>query len=243
MEGITKAEFADAVSTAIRSVRHFYREVDRLVSHLKEALLDGESPLVVVRGSKAEEPSGKRKGGVVVPDEFALLMGPLRDDEMAGDVGDEDDEVGEEDDVIEAAQERTARRMLDPEQPFLALRLSLATPNPIAGFEPALQYAVLGEWEVSGAKPSDEVPIRAYMLRRIPVSLGKVIDDSRRVATAAIADIKGRRGADRRISFKILGGVQTVPLYDLDDPKALDELAVKMKDHWRAVTANLEERA
>jgi hypothetical protein len=74
------------------------------------------------------------------------------------------------------------------------------------------------------------------MLRRIPVMLGKVTDDSKRVVTAArVGKSKAAKG-DRRISCRILGGIHTVALYDLDDPKSLDELAVKMKDHWHKVT-------
>jgi len=119
----------------------------------------------------------------------------------------------------------------------LALRLSLSTPQSVTGFEPALQYAVLGDWWISGTKPPDSFVVKRYMLRRIPVMLGKVTDDSKRVVTAARVAGKGKSAkGDRRISCLILGGIHTVALYDLEDPKALDELAVRMKEHWHNLT-------
>jgi len=49
-------------------------------------------------------------------------------------------------------------------QPLLALRLSLATTRPVPGFEPSLQYSVLGVVSQDGIEPST---------RRLRVHSGK----------------------------------------------------------------------
>jgi len=243
MEGISRTEFAEAVGAAIASVRHFYREVDRLVAGLREHLREEPDPLKVVRGSTGKGSSAKQHGRVVLRDEYSILFEPEPDTEesLVADGGDENDDEDDENDDVEDAENTSKRRStpveLDPDQPLLALRLGLSTPNALPGFEPSLQYAVLGDWWVSGEKPPDSFPVKRYMLRRIPVALGKVTDDSKRVPTAARISGKGKaKRGDRRISCRILGGLQTVALYDLDDPKALDELAVTLKKHWQTVT-------
>lgn len=241
MEGISRTEFADAVGAAIGSVRHFYREVDRLVAGLKEALREEPDPLKVVRGSTGKGSSAKQQGRVVLRDEYSILFEPEAEEPLVADGGDEEDDEDEENDDPEETEGTTKRRSapaeLDPDQPLLALRLTLSTPHSLPGFEPALQYAVLGDWWISGTKPPDSFLVKRYMLRRIPVMLGKVTDDSKRVVTAARVAGKGKSAkGDRRISCRILGGIHTVALYDLDDPKALDELAVRMKEYWHNVT-------
>ena len=237
MEGLSRTEFADAVGAAIASVRHFYREVDRLVSGIKEALREEPDPLKVVRGSTGKGSAAKQQGRVVLREEYSILFEPETDDEpLVADGGDEDDEEDEEEgDVRATSKRKSAPAEMDPDQPLLALRLSLSTSHSLPGFEPSLQYAVLGDWLIGGAKPADSFTVKRYMLRRIPVALGKVTDPSKRVNTTARVG-KGKGSGDRRISCRVLGGIHTVALYDLDDPKALDELVSKMKDHWQKVT-------
>ena len=236
MEGISREQFAESVAAAIGSVRHFYREVDRLVAALKEALLDGDPELKVVRGSAGKGSSSKQHGRVVLRDEFSLLFQPHveDDDEFNTESGDDEDDSEEDEGADEEPKRKSRPAELDPEQPLLALRVSLSTAQPVQGFEPSLQYAVLGDWQVSGVKPSETFALKRYMLRRIPMALGKVTDPERRVETQARAAGRRKGKGDGRISFRILGGIQTVALYDLDEPQASDDLAVRMKGHWQA---------
>lgn len=240
MEDISRSEFAEAVGAAIASVRHFYREVDRLVLTLREALLEEPDSLGVVRGSTGKGTNVKQQGRLVLRDEYAILF------EGASDLGDEDDEdddadAEEADDAADnpsGSRKRSTPAELNADQPLLALRLSLATHRHLQTFEPSLQYAVLGDWGLglAGAKPAESFLLKRNMLRRITWILEKG-DNSKRMLTAAQVIGKGKRvkGGDRTLSCRILGGVQTVALYDLDGPKALDDLAVTMKQHWRTV--------
>ena len=240
MQQTTRTEFADAVGAAIAGVRHFYREVDRLVAGIRDALRSEPEPLKVMRGSTGKGSSAKQHGRVVLRDEYAILFEPdaEQDEALADDPEDDDDEEGDEpEDEPQGGKRKSAPIELEPDQPLLALRLSLSTPQPVPGFEPSLQYAVLGDWWVSGVRPDDAFVLKRYMLRRIPVILGHAGDQAKRIKTRARVSGKGKGSkGDRFVSCRILGGVHAVALYDLDEPKALDALAIRMKEHWHNVS-------
>lgn len=245
MENVSRSEFAESVSAAIASVRHFYREVDRLVVNLREVLLEEPDSLKVVRGSTGKGTSVKQQGRVVLRDEYSILFEPAEDEEGAADAAEDDgddeedaDELEDEVDKPSGSRKRSRPAELDPDQPLLVLRLSLATQRPSESFEPSLQYAVLGAWGLglTEAKHPGPFLLKRNMLRRITWILEKG-DSSKRILTAArvIGKGKGAKSGDRTLSCRILGGVRAVALYDLDQPKALDDLAVAMKEHWRSV--------
>jgi hypothetical protein len=240
MEGVSRQEFADAVSAAVASVKHFYREVDRLVATLKESLLAEPDPLKVVRGSTGKGTSMKQHGRVVLRDDFSILFEPVADDDAAGDEPDDEDEgeEGDDEEPVATGRRRSAPAELDPDQPVLALLLNLATSRPAEAFEPTLQYGVLGEWGIGpgGASPEGPLLLKRYMLKRVAWVLERP-DTSKRMLTHARVIGKGKKskGADRTLSCRIMGGVHTVALYDLDQPKALDDLAEAMRAHWRQV--------
>jgi hypothetical protein len=240
MEGVSRQEFAEAVSAAVASVKHIYRELDRLIATLKESLIEEPDSLKVVRGSTGKGLSAKQHGRVVVRDEYSILFEPGADDEGAeGEAEDEDDGDGAEDDAAagSGSRRRSAPVELDPEQPLLALRVSVATARVNEAFEPSLQYAVLGKWSLglTDDRPRRPIVLKRNMMRRITWILESA-DTSRRILTAAkVPAGRGSHRGERTLSCRILGGIQTVPLYDLDEPRALDDLAEAMKDHWRRV--------
>src|SRR5262249_45105411 len=126
----TRTEFADAVGAAIAGVRHFYREVDRLVAGIRDALRSEPEPLKVMRGSTGKGSSAKQHGRVVLRDEYAILFEPdaEQDEALADDPEDDDDEEGDEsEDETQGSKRKSAPIELEPDQPLLALRLSLST--------------------------------------------------------------------------------------------------------------------
>lgn len=255
MTEITREQFASAVSAAISSVHHLYREVDRLMVALRDALAEEPSPLVPVRGISGGK-AGRDPGRLVVRHEYGTLFKPAMadDDDVDVDDGDEDDDGGGDDDADEGVDEaeegsgsrkRTKRRPPEivADQPLLAMRIGMYDASKPATFEPQIEYAVMSDWAVGNAsstRPGDRFILQRYMLRRVPRALATsigVAKGGRLVTRAAARRMTGRKkGEDRRLSCRLPCGVEIVPLYSLDSAEKLEQFAQSMKAMWAVST-------
>jgi hypothetical protein len=245
MSDITREQFAAAVAAAISSVYHLYREVDRLLVGLRDALAEEPIPLAPVRGTFSAK-AGRDPGRLVLRHEYGTLFKPISPDEEDLDDDDEDegDDEADEGDGEEAREKQgKEKRAADiaADQPLLGLRVAMHDTGKQANFEPQIQYAVMSEWAIGNAfQPAEQFVLQRYMLRRIPRALGGALEvpkGARLVTRSAARRIGGRsKGEDRRLSCRLPEGVVTVPLYSLDSPEQLERLAESVKTMWASAT-------
>jgi hypothetical protein len=242
MSDVTREQFASAVTAAVSSMHHLYREVHHLIAGLRAALAQPPSPLAAVRGTGGK--GSRDQTRLDLRSEFGVLLGSsvLPDDE---DVEDEDDEEVEEEEVEEeGAGQRGKRRTppteLEADQPLLAVRIAMYDSNERQTLEPNIRYAVMSDWAVGGAAlpAGHHFELRTSMVRRVPKALA-VASFSKGTRLTTAANVKrmsgARKGGDRRLSCLLPMGVETVPLYSLDSPEELDRLAEAMKRMWNDV--------
>lgn len=257
MSEITREEFASAVSAAITSVHHLYKEIDRLMVGLRDALAEEPSALVPLRGTFSK--AGRDPGRLVVRHEYGTLFTPMLADDDVDD-GDDDDEDGGEEDVDEVTDDedapdvgKKAKRqapVIVADQPLLAMRVGMYDPGKPAAFEPQIEYAVMSDWAIGDANSSpsgERFMLQRYMLRRIPRALrmsAGVSKGGRLVTRSAARRASGRKkGEDRRLSCRLPCGVEVVPLYSLDSAEKLEQLARAMKAMWADVLRGADGKA
>lgn len=239
---MTSQEFAEAVNAVITSVQHLCREVLRLNVAVTEALEAEPTPLRrLTMLNKAREGAD---GRLLLRDWYAQLFGAADDgdDEDLEELDEGDDDSEEDADGKEPTKGRVVELL--PEDRFLAFKIVLRDPSQPEGFEPQIQYAILTGCEMASApKASGGGPLRVkgHMLRRIPRFVQPHLGDGKRIKTSARALGKGGKRVDRRLSFRIAGPVVVQPLYSLDGPSAVSELAAAIKGHWRKYTADVAE--
>jgi hypothetical protein len=240
---ISREQFASAVTAAVSSVHHLYREVNRLIFGLRDLLGEPPESLVPVSGTLAR--SGRDQTRLVVRNEYGVLFTRLVSDDEDSDEADEDDEDLEEDSDEEdtRARKRTPAEIA-ADQFLLGVRIALYDPQKKESFEPHVAFGVMEEWAVGGQAfaPDQRFLLARYMLRRIPKVLAgaETLSKGARLQTAAAVKSAGgaKRAAGRRLSCRLPIGVETVPLYSLNSADELDRLAQRMKDMWTsAVTA------
>ena len=243
MSEITRDQFASAVATAISSVYHLYREVDRLMVALREALAEDPNALTPVRGTVMGK-TGRDPGRLVLRYEYGTLFGAVTPDE--DDVEEDDEDEGEEaDEEGESEDGAGGRRKSKPadiaaDEPLLAVRVGMYDASKQTAFEPQLEYAVMSDWTIGDAKsaPGDRFVLQRYMLRRVPraLAMSNGIEKGGRLVTRSAArrvdGAKKGKGKDRRLSCRLPCGVEIVPLYSLDSADQLDQLAQRMKTMW-----------
>jgi len=234
---ITREEFASAVASAISSVHHLYREVDRLITGIKDRLEEERDPLSILAGvfSKAG-PSQTRR---VIRNEYGGLFASKMGDDVDGDededeIEDDGDEPQEE---LNQKQRKGAPAQFGAEQALLAVRIVLVDPQNREHFEPQVQYSVMNHWSVGNKDwdPKEIFEVRKTELKRVPRALGgaDLIKGSTVTTKATVKSPPGARRADRRQLCCILPvGMEAIPLYDLDSAGALDELVKNMKLIW-----------
>lgn len=242
MDEITREQFASAVSAAISSVHHLYREVDRLIAGLRDTLAEEPSPLTSIRGTLGK--AGRDPGRLVMRNEYGALFKPAAQDEDEGEEDDEDEGEEEADeDAEDAAHRAKSSKARTPDiaadQPLLAMRIGLYDASKPDAFEPQIEYAVMSDWAIGNAtavRPGDRFLLQRYMLRRIPRALATsagVPKGGRLVTRSAARRVAGRKkGEDRRLSCRLPCGVEIVPLYSLNSAEKLDGLAHSMKAMW-----------
>lgn len=245
MSEITREQFAAAVATAISSVYHLYREVDRLMVGLRESLAEEPDSLLAVRGTSMGK-AGRDPGRLVLRYEYGTLFGPAMLDESDLEEDDEDEGDEEGDDEGDNEDEGGKRKKRKPadiaaDQPLLAVHIGMYDGGKQAGFEPQLEYAVMSDWRIGDSKsaPDDRFILQRYMLRRIPraLALSAGVEKGGRLVTRSAARRVGGgkkvRGKDRRMGCRLPCGVEVVPLYSLDSAEQLERLAHGMKAMWR----------
>jgi hypothetical protein len=229
---ITREEFASAVASTITSVHHLYREVDRLITGLRDRLVEEPDSLPFLAGvfSKAG-PSQTRR---IIRNEYGALFAPIIGED---DDGEDEDEV--EDDGDEPEEELKHKPLkgtpaqIGATQALLAVRIVLVDPRKRDSFEPQVQYAVMNHWSV-GNKPSDSkevFEVRKSVLKRVPRALGES-DLAKGSKLTTKATVKSAAGAKLCCLLPVKG--ETTPLYDLDAADALDKLADSMKEMWNS---------
>lgn len=243
MSGNTPQEqFASAVASAISSVHHLYREVDRLISGLYDRLAEEPDSLIRVTGTIAKGQRDQTR--LVIRNEFGALFSPtVIGEEESEDEEEELDEPGDEtedDDGVKGRKRVPAE--LAANEPLFAVRIAMYDPQKAENFEPQIQYAVMSEWTVGkGAwDPEQQFLLRSRsVLRRIPKALGSNVGSAKGVRIVTQAPVKNvgraKKGNERRLSCRLPAGVEMVALYTLDTAEALDLLVRRMKAMWNEV--------
>jgi len=241
----TREQFASAVAMAISSVQHLYREVDRLLTGLRDSLAEEPHPLAPIRGTLQK--SGRDQTRLVVRNEYGALFAPVINDEEDAEEEDEDLEEdgdeGEDDDRPRGGRKR-APAEIAADQPLLAVRVALYDPQRHDSFEPQVQFAVMSEWALgkAAATPEQRFILARYMLRRIPKALAAsatLAKGSRLVTRATVKRVVGaKKGDERRLACRLPAGVEAVPLFSLDSAEGLDRLAATMKNMWQQTVKN-----
>ncbi len=239
----TREQFAAAVATAVTSVRHLYEEIHLLVSGLRGALAEDPTPLTLVRGTLGK--GGKNPRALSMRQEFGALFAPAEEleDEEEDDVDDEAE--GEEDDGDSPTESRSRGRsyVIASDRPLLAVRVGLYESRKEIPFEPRVEYAVMSDWTLgrNPSTPGAGFQMRAYMLKRIPRSLGDAggVGKGHTIDTGAIASQPGNirvRSRERRLRCTLPAGVETMDLYSLNSAERLEDLAGRMKTMWISAT-------
>jgi hypothetical protein len=234
MESLTADQFAAAVHAAITGVRHLYRELSLLNMALVEALATEPDPLVRLL------PTGKGTGkaAAVVRDWHGQLFRPAEEvDEDEEALEDDLDDAEDTEEEAVSAKRSTKILTFEPDQPLLALKLTVYEAGRGAQFQPELLYAVLNDWTIGkpGRKIDNAFQVKRYMLKRVPKAIELGVDRKPIVSGAKIAG-KGGKRVDRRLGFTVSGSVQSKRLFELSGPDSVAQLATEIKDHWKRQT-------
>jgi len=238
---VTREQFASAVASAISSVHHLYREVDRLMSGLRDRLADEPASLSPVSLTFAK--AGRDQTRIVVRNEYSALFAPTVSDDEDGDEDEEefDEERDEtEDEDIGLKKGKRSPATIAASVPLLAVRIVMYDPLKRDALEPQIQYAVMSEWTVGKEpwNPEHQFQLRRNMLRRIPraLSSGLSLTKGARITTTALVKIPGstKKGGERRLGCQLPNGMETNALYTLDAAEGLDHLVQSMKAMWNA---------
>jgi hypothetical protein len=192
---------------AISSVQHLYREVDRLIVGLRDALAEEPNPLVPVRGTLGKGVRDQTR--FVVRNEYGSLFGPRVADEEdveEDDETEEETEDAEDDETGGAARKRSPAEMA-ADQPLLAIRIAMYDPHKRETFEPKIEYAVMSDWAVGNAvsTPGERFVLARSMLRRIPKALAASSDVAKGGRLPTRAAVKRVVGAKKRLFVEVCG--------------------------------------
>lgn len=230
-DAISRDEFRDAAAATIASVHHFYREVGRLYSSLRDTLQAEPNPLVAIGGLAARASrTGERTN---VRNWYGELFETNLDDGEAG-----DDEFDTDEDDEESPKKKGAPVILDSLRSLLVVKLKLYDPTAGPAAEPELQYAVIGDWSRGTAQPASgqgqQLVMAAHMLRRIVRAFEASAQEmGQRVTTKAMVKAKqGTKAVDKQVSYRVLTRPQRVALFELDSSDALDRVGREIQNHW-----------
>ena len=247
MSDLTAEQFQVSVAAAIEGVENLYRQVDLLIAKLREQLAEDPDPLKLIRGTlgKAGKEDSKR---VIVRYEYGALFEPADDEEGLDE--EEDDEEGDSededaDDAVESqskGKRKGRRHEVVAGQPLLAVRIGMFNPRKRASFAPEVQFAVMSEWALgdSPTQPEDRFRLQPYMMRRIARALADRTGtpSATRIRTnAAARSANGTaKGKSRKLTCALPAGVESVPLYSINNAEALEKLADRIKAMWSSVS-------
>jgi len=236
---ITREEFASAVASAISSIHHLYREVDRLITGLRDRLAEEPNSLAFLAGAFSK--AGRDQTRRIIRNEYGALFTPAIGDD--DEVDEDEDEIEDEGDEPEEELNHKPRKgipaQIGASQALLAVRIVVYDPQTRESFEPQVQYAVMNHWSV-GNKPWDSkevFEVRKTVLKRVPRALGgsDLTKGSKLTTKATVKSSPGAKRADgRQLCCLLPVGVKTIPLYALDTADALDRLGEDMKLMWNS---------
>ncbi len=242
MNDVTPQQFAESVRAAIGTVRHFYTQIDRLNTALRDALVCDPDRLTVL-GGLPPKPEMESNFRVIRYDYGLVYHGGVCDDEDDVDEGPGGDDPLEDGDDGETPQKKARTIDLFPHQPVLPVRILLYHPRRPDELEPQIVYAALTDWRrgTKQAKPKEceAFRIKRYMVARLVRIIHHRMSDTpvgerlESKATVVGRGHGGSRDADRALSARLCGPVRSVKLYDLDGSGAVDELATQIKAYWR----------
>lgn len=248
MSDLTAEQFQVSVAAAIEGVENLYRQVDLLIAKLREELADDPDPLKLIRGTlgKAGKEDSKR---VIVRYEYGALFEPA-DDEEGLDEEDEEDDDSEDEDADDAVdsqpkgKRKGRRHEVVAGQPLLAVRIGMFDPRKRASFAPEVQFAVMSDWALGDAptQPEDRFSLQPYMMRRIARALADRTGtpSATRIRTNAAARSAtaggATKGKSRKLTCALPAGVESVPLYSINNTEALEKLTDRIKAMWSSVS-------
>ena len=240
MSSVNREQFASAVASAISSVQHLYREIDRLIVGVREMLSEAPDSLVPVPGTLGK--LGHNQGRFVIRNEYGVLFAPNSDEDDAEDEEEEelDDNADEVDEELGAGRRKRPPAEIVSDQPLLAVRVAIYDAQRTDSFEPQIQFALMNKWSLgkNGFASGQRFVLARSMLRRVPRSLSMssgVPKGGRLITRAKIKRaVGGKKSGDRQLSCTLPAGVEAVPLFSLDTPNALRHLTEQMKAMWRA---------
>ncbi len=232
---ITREDFASAVASAITSVHHLYREVDRLITGLRDRLAEEPNSFKLLPGVFTK--AGQNQTRRIIRNEYGALFAPEIGEDGEGDEDEEenDDEGDDQEEEVNHSLRKGVPAQIGATQPLLAVRVVIYDPQPRHSFEPELQYAVMNHWTV-GNKPLEEAFV-VRNLKRIPRALGgsNLAKGSKLTTKATVKNAHGVKRADvQQLCCLLPVGVEAIPLYGLDSADALDRLADSVKMMWNS---------
>lgn len=150
MGEITREQFAAAVAAAISSVQHLYKEVDKLMAGLREALAEEPEPLAPVKGTV--QSTGKDPSRMIIRNEYGALFQASSGEEEDGDADGEEEEAGDDGEGGSVGGKQGSAGFAADEA-LLAVRVLLHHPRETVSFEPTIDWAILADWNVGPRKP------------------------------------------------------------------------------------------
>ncbi|WP_348263275.1 hypothetical protein P8935_01660 [Telmatobacter sp. DSM 110680] len=234
---ITREEFASAVASTIASTHHLYREVDRLITGLRDRLAEEPNSLAFLAGVFGK--AGRDQTRRIIRNEYGALFSPAigEDDEGDEDEDEIEDEGDEPEEELDHKPLKGIPAQIGANQPLLAVRIVMYDPQMRDSFEPQVQYAVMNHWTVANKSwdAKEVFIVRKSLLKRIPRALGgsNLTRGSKLTTKATVKSNVGAKRTDgRQLCCVLPAGVETFPLYNLDTPEALEHLGAKMKLMW-----------
>src|ERR1700734_1330203 len=120
---MTRKEFASAVVSTISSIHHFYREVDRLITGLRDRLAEQPDSLKLLPGVFTK--AGQNETRRIIRNEYGALFAPEigEEDEGDEDVEENEDEGDDPEEELNQGPRKGTPAQVGANQPLLAVRI------------------------------------------------------------------------------------------------------------------------
>ena len=242
MENVSPEQFAESVRTAIGTVTHFYSQIDRLNSMLKEVLTTGDNEFSMLCEIPRQPERRKGTARVIRYDYGFLFTADASDVDEDTDIEDELAEDNEVDEETKKPKKKGRRVEIREDQPLLVVHTILYDRKRPDDVEPRIIYAGLDKWHcgTKQTKPKQNEPfrLRRYMAWRVIRAINHRTSASvgGRISTRAIVTGRGRGGPknpELELSGCLLAPIESVSLYELDSSGAIEKLAEKIKAYWQ----------
>jgi len=228
---LTKEQFANAASTAVRAVLDLYGEVDALLRELDGTMrANGFQAWSVIPGSKKADTNR-----ILREWKGRLYVG------ASGDEGDEEEDAEEidapEEDEAEVENGRRSGPREIPQGSAVAfVRARVYRARELA-FQPEILYGVLTEASapIDGLDPDEPLRLQRGSIRRIlaPLEVSTTVGKELRTSAPVIAP-KGRkmRASNRPLCFNVPEQFEAEALYDIDSLERVQAIAQKLLEKY-----------